>query len=240
MDIKPKLLGIDWPSNTAALNDNGYCVIPSLLDVDTCGKLARSYESTPGEDPIAFRSTIDMARYNFGKGEYKYFAYPLPATVSLLREALYAPLAAIANSWADALKSEKQWPNSLAEMIKRCHEAGQTRPTPLMLNYRQGDFNCLHQDLYGEVFFPLQVIILLNDSTTDFSGGELIVVEQRPRMQSRPMVIPLQQGDAAVIPVRERPRKGKKGFHRVQMRHGVGEVRSGTRRTLGIIFHDAK
>lgn len=221
---------------TSDLNESGFALLPGLLDPNQCAQLAQQHD-----DPLVdFRATIDMSRYNFGKGEYKYFNYPLPAQVAKLRTELYPPLAVIANEWAKKLASDHKWPNSHHEMIRRCQKAGQTRPTPLLLKYQQADFNCLHQDLYGEVFFPLQLIVMLSDPANDFSGGELILVEQRPRMQSRPIVIPLSQGDAAIIPVRERPRKGKKGYHRVQMRHGVSEVRSGNRQTLGIIFHDAK
>ena len=181
-----------------------------------------------------------MSRYNFGEGEYKYFAYPLPSYIEQLREALFAPLALIANEWASRLDLAKSWPNKLEDMLAKCREAEQTRPTPLLLKYQHGDYNCLHQDLYGEVCFPLQAIALLSRPSIDFCGGELILVEQRPRMQSRPVVVPLQQGDVAVIPVRERPRRNKKGrTFRVQMKHGVGEVSFGTRYSLGMIFHDA-
>lgn len=181
-----------------------------------------------------------MSRYNFGRGEYKYFAYPLPDLIGQLRTTLYENLAPIANEWEQLLGSGVDWPGDLESLIAKCHSAGQQRPTPLMLRYRQSDYNCLHQDLYGDIHFPLQVIIQLSRPGIDFDGGELILVEQRPRMQSRPIIARLQQGEAAVIPVRERPRQGTRGYHRAVMRHGVAEITRGERLTLGIIFHDAK
>ncbi len=180
-----------------------------------------------------------MARYNFGRGEYKYFDYPLPTEVQLLREYFYAKLAPIANDWEELLGKERGWPATLAELTERCHDQGQRRPTPLMLCYGEGDYNCLHQDLYGPIHFPLQVVILLSAPGEDFEGGELILVEQRPRMQSRPIVAHLEQGSAAIIPVRERPRRGVRGYHRAPMRHGVSRITAGQRYTLGVIFHDA-
>ena len=180
-----------------------------------------------------------MARYNFGKGEYQYFDYPLPDEVGELRRYFYRHLAPLANRWSVTLGSEAGWPDELDELTQHCHENGQQRPTPLMLRYGPGDFNCLHQDLYGPIHFPLQVVILLSEPGEEFEGGELILVEQRPRMQSRPIVARLKQGSAAIIPVRERPRRGVRGYHRAPMRHGVGEVTSGERYTLGVIFHDA-
>lgn len=227
---------IDWPSISQELDSNGYATLSGLIDRQTCKKVWQFYD-----DPtVIFRSTIDMARYNFGKGAYKYFDYPLPDEITRLRVALYPPLADIANEWNRVLGNDDRWPKSLVAFKALCDQTGQSRSTSLLLNYGPGDFNCLHQDLYGEVYFPLQLVVMLSDPSADFSGGELTLVEQRPRMQSRPIVIPLKQGDAAIIPVRERPRQGKQRFYRVQIRHGVSEVRSGQRRTLGIIFHDAK
>ena len=227
---------IDWLSVSAAMNEAGYAILRGLLNPDCCAELKRLYN----DSGVVYRSTIDMNRYNFGRGEYKYFAYPLPDRIALLRTTLYPPLAEIANEWNKSLGRDEIWPSSLDELINLCKQAGQNRPTPLLLKYGHGDFNCLHQDLYGEIYFPLQLVVMLSDPLKDFTGGELTLVEQRPRMQSRPIVVSLKQGDAAIIPVRERPRQGKQGFHRVQMRHGVSEVRSGERKTLGIIFHDAK
>jgi hypothetical protein len=181
-----------------------------------------------------------MARHGFGQGEYRYFDYPLPDLVRDLRTALYARLAGVANAWSERLKREQRFPPGHAAFLERCHDAGQTRATPLLLHYRAGDYNCLHQDLYGEHVFPLQAVILLSEPGQDFEGGELLLTEQRPRMQSRAEVVPLRQGDAAVFAVRERPVAGKRGTYRVTMRHGVSRVRSGLRHTLGIVFHDAK
>ena len=218
------------------INENGYARLPAVLSNKECSQIAKLYD-----DPTTqFRSTINMARYNFGRGEYKYFSYPLPELVQNLRADFYEVLAPIANQWAIDLGLPADWPATLSELTVRCHSSGQQRPTPLLLKYSAGDYNCLHQDLYGPIHFPLQVIILLNQPAADFDGGELMLVEQRPRMQSRGMIIPLNKGDAAIIPVRERPRLGSRGFHRVNMRHGVGEVRRGNRNTLGLIFHDAE
>lgn len=220
----------------AALDEAGYGVIPAVLSESQCDSLASLYDS----DSITFRKRIDMARYNFGRGEYQYFAYPLPELVQELREAFYALLAPIANNWQERLGMESRWPLALQEFLAQCHDSGQLRPTPLLLKYGAGDYNCLHQDLYGETCFPLQVIVQLSKPGIDFAGGELMLVEQRPRMQSRGMVVHFRQGDAAVIPVRERPRRGSRGYHRVSMRHGVSQLSSGQRFTLGLIFHDAK
>jgi hypothetical protein len=218
-----------------ALDRHGFAVTPPLIAAQTCAQLAQLYES--GAE--TFRSTVTMARYGFGSGEYKYFARPLPAPVTALREALYQRLAPVANAWAERLGEQAPWPAHHASLVARCAAAGQTRPTPLLLRYGPGDYNCLHQDLYGDIHFPLQAILLLDRPGVDFDGGELILVEQRPRRQSRPMVVPLTQGAIAVIPVKERPVQGACGASRVQIRHGVSTVHRGLRRTLGLIFHDA-
>lgn len=230
-----RIEAIDWETVSASLDDEGFALTPPFLSADECTRLRSLYDGPSSR----FRSTISMQRYNFGRGEYKYFAYPLPPDIERMREVFYARLAPVANRWESRLRKKPDWPAELASLTKRCHEQGQCRPTPLMLRYEQGDYNCLHQDLYGDIHFPLQVVILLSEPDADFSGGELVLVEQRPRMQSRPIVVRLVQGAAAIIPVRERPRKGSRGFHRALMRHGVGEIVSGTRHTLGLIFHDA-
>ena len=215
------------------LQENGYATRP-LLDPATCRQMAALYDA---ESP--FRKRIVMERHGYGRGEYKYFAYPLPDIVATLRETLYPPLAEVANGWRRALGLEGTFPDTLDAYLTRCHDAGQTRPTPLLLRYGPDGFNCLHQDLYGEHVFPIQLTILLNEPEVDFTGGEFILVEQRPRAQSRAEVVPLRQGEAVIFPVRERPNRGTSGFHRVIMRHGVSRLRSGQRHTLGIIFHDA-
>ncbi len=234
--LRPELLEhVDWATQADRLNTHGYTVIPSVLTPARCHEIRALYES----DDTGFRSVIKMDRYNFGRGEYKYFSYPLPSIIDELRRAFFPPLAAIANDWAVKMGIPDDWPPALDQMLSRCHDAGQMRPTPLLLNYEVGDYNCLHQDIYGDIHFPLQVIVMLSDPDVDYAGGELVLVEQRPRMQSRPMVIRPGIGDAVIVPVRERPVEGKRGFYRVQMRHGVSEVRKGQRRTLGLIFHDA-
>jgi uncharacterized protein len=226
---------MDWSRIAASLDSHGCAVIPGALSGAECASLADSYtEDGP------FRSRVVMQRHGFGQGEYKYFAYPLPDTVAGLRAALYPPLAEIANRWNEAMGIEVSYPPSHADYLARCHDAGQTKPTPLLLQYGEGDYNCLHQDLYGEHVFPLQVAFLLSDPERDFTGGEFVLTEQRPRMQSRAEVVPLGQGDGVVFPVHHRPVKGARGFYRVNLRHGVSRVRSGHRHTLGIIFHDAR
>jgi hypothetical protein len=226
--------GAGWALDAAALDAQGYAVIPSLLPPHECRALAALYD-----DAARFRSRVVMARHGFGEGEYKYFAYPLPEPVARLRAALYPALAAIANRWAAALGVDARFPPAHADYLARCHRAGQTRPTPLLLRYAAGDYNCLHQDLYGEHVFPLQATILLS-ARDEFDGGEFVLVEQRPRRQSRAEVVPLEQGDAVVFPVRERPVQGTRGVYRTAMRHGVSRIRAGHRMTLGLIFHDAQ
>ena len=225
---------LDWAGIGTALDAQGYAGLGRLLEPAECRGLAASYI-----DDARFRSRVVMARHGFGLGEYKYFARPLPDIVARLREALYPPLAHLANAWRERLGDGERYPAAHEEFVARCHAAGQTRPTPLMLRYGAGDYNCLHQDLYGEVVFPLQVVILLDRPGDDFTGGELVLVENRPRMQSRPHVVPMTQGEAVVFAVRERPVKGTRGTYRTTLRHGVSVIRSGERRTLGIIFHDA-
>lgn len=235
MTLARRVDGLCWADISQTLEKDGYSRLPPFLTVSQCRSLRALYSRAEN-----FRSTIDMARYNFGQGQYRYFDYPLPPIVQTLRELLYPPLAGIANAWSSQLNSEQRWPESLAAFLERCHAEEQRRPTPLLLSYCEGDYNCLHQDLYGDVYFPLQVVFMLSNPEKDFEGGELVLVEQRPRMQSRPIVLTLAQGAAAIVPVRERPRRGARGFHRVQMRHGVSLVRRGKRMTLGIIFHDAR
>jgi hypothetical protein len=225
----------DWPSLAQDLDKQGSAIIDKLLTPDECRKLASSYP-----DDKQFRSRVIMSRHGFGRGEYKYFAYPLPPLIGALREALYSPLAGIANRWNEALGEAPRYPQDHAAFVDRCHKAGQHRPTPLLLQYGEGDYNCLHQDIYGALVFPLQVAILLSEPDKDFSGGEFVLTEQRPRMQSRAEVAPLRQGDGVIFPVHHRPVQGTRGVYRVNMRHGVSRLRSGARHTLGIIFHDAE
>jgi hypothetical protein len=225
----------DWSGIAAHLDSNGWAMLNNLLPAPACAGIASLYG-----DARHFRSHVVMARHGFGRGEYKYFNYPLPDTVASMRAALYPRLAPIANRWNEAMNIDVRYPEAHAEFIERCHAAGQTRPTPLLLQYGEGDFNALHQDLYGEHVFPLQVAVLLSEPQQDFTGGEFVLVEQRPRMQSRAEVVPLHRGDGVVFAVQNRPAQGKRGAYRVNMRHGVSRVRSGHRHTLGIIFHDAK
>lgn len=225
----------DWTAIEAALDREGWAVLPGLLSPQGCADLAAGYDTD-----ALFRSTVTMARHGFGRGEYRYFAYPLPPPVSALRTALYPHLAAIANRWHARMGLDRRFPASHGEFLAECHAGGQSRPTPLLLRYGPGDYNCLHQDLYGEHVFPLQAAILLSAPGTDFAGGELVLTEQRPRMQSRAAVVPLMQGDAVVFAVNQRPMSGGRGDYRVTMRHGVSAIRHGRRHTLGIIFHDAQ
>lgn len=225
----------DWEGVSGSLDAQGSAMLERLLSPDECRALAGLYS-----DETRFRSRVVMARHGFGRGEYKYFSYPLPGMVAYLRSALYPRLAPIANRWNAAMRIDVRYPQRHADFLARCHEAGQVRPTPLLLQYGADDYNCLHQDLYGEHVFPLQVAILLSEPGTDFTGGEFMLTEQRPRMQSRPEVVPLRQGDAVIFAVHHRPVQGTRGTYRVNLRHGVSRVRSGHRHTLGVIFHDAK
>jgi uncharacterized protein len=234
-DIETRIAAGDWARAATDLDQYGWALLSKLLNAEECAELAGH-----NEDDSRFRSTVVMARHGFGRGEYKYFAYPLPGLIAALRPALYANLAPVANRWSESMGIAVRYPPSHAEFLARCHTAGQTRPTPLLLRYGAGDYNCLHQDLYGEHVFPLQVVILLSQPGDDFSGGEFLLTEQRPRMQSRAEVVPLQRGDAAVFAVHHRPVQGTRGTYRVNLRHGVSRLRSGHRFTAGIIFHDAK
>jgi hypothetical protein len=232
--LASRLKIIDWPHIAAELDVRGCAVIDGLLSPQQCAAVVELYP-----DDTKFRSRVVMARHGFGRGEYKYFCYPLPDIVAALRPALYVPLAGIANRWNTAMGIEVRYPADHAAFLQLCHDAGQIRPTPLLLQYGEGDYNCLHQDLYGEHVFPLQVAILLSEPGSDFTGGEFVLTEQRPRMQSRPEVVPLRRGDAVVFAVHHRPVQGTRGFYRVNLRHGVSRVRAGHRHTLGVIFHDA-
>ena len=227
--------GIDWSHVATDLDDRGSAVIKHLVEPAECRALAALY----AEDS-RFRSRVVMSRHGYGRGEYKYFSYPLPDLIQQLRTAFYPRLAPIANRWNESMSIPVRYPDQHAEFLARCAKAGQTRPTPLVLQYEAGDYNCLHQDLYGENVFPLQVAVLLSQPGKDFVGGEFVLTEQRPRMQSRVEVIPLEQGDAVIFAVHHRPVRGTRGTYRVNMRHGVSRLRSGHRHTLGIIFHDAK
>ncbi len=226
---------VDWTGAQVSLDAHGSAVLKALVDAPTCSALAALYA-----DPSRFRKTVDMAAHGYGQGAYRYFAYPLPPEVQALRSALYPPLAEIANRWSEALGKAVRYPIEHADFLARCHDAGQTRPTPLILRYGEGDWNALHQDLYGEHVFPLQATVLLSQPGCDFTGGEFVLTEQRPRQQSRPEVVRLNRGDAVIFPVQDRPATGGRGARRVQMRHGVSRLHSGRRLTLGLIFHDAK
>jgi hypothetical protein len=233
--LAARIAALDWQRMAAELDACGCVTTGPLLSAEQCAALAGSY----GAD-APFRSRVIMARHGFGRGEYKYFAYPLPEPVAALRQALFPPLADIANRWNEALAIALRYPRDHASYLARCHEAGQVKPTPLLLQYGAGDYNCLHQDLYGEHVFPLQATFLLSRPGQDFTGGEFVLTEQRPRMQSRVEVVPLLQGEGVIFPVHHRPVQGTRGSYRVNMRHGVSRLRSGRRHTLGIIFHDAK
>ena len=226
---------IDWTDAASELDAHGCFVFPELIDASECVRLAAAWDARE-----LFRSEVIMARHGYGRGAYRYFDHPLPDPVARLRAALYPPLAAIANRWAEALGSDTGYPPDHESFLAHCHAAGQERPTPLLLRYETGDWNALHQDVYGDHVFPLQVAVLLSEPGEDFTGGEFVLAEQRPRQQSRAEVVPLRRGDAVVFPVRERPVRGSRGWHRRSMRHGVSRLRSGLRFTLGIIFHDAR
>ncbi|HEV2540155.1 MAG TPA: 2OG-Fe(II) oxygenase [Frateuria sp.] len=228
------LRAVDWTAVHAALDAYGQAVLPALLAAETCRTLASLYS-----EPERFRSRVVMARHGFGRGEYRYFDYPLPAVVHALRTAVYPQLVPLANRWNEAMGLDVRYPPTHAQFLERCHAAGQRRATPLLLQYQTGDYNCLHQDLYGEHVFPLQLAVLLSEPGRDFTGGEFVLTEQRPRLQSRAEVVPLALGDAVVFAVHHRPVRGSRGYYRANLRHGVSRLRSGRRHTLGIIFHDA-
>jgi uncharacterized protein len=234
-DITSRVNALDWAQIAGELDGQGCAILKNLLSPDECRALGALYP-----DDAHFRSRVVMARHGFGRGEYKYFNYPLPDPIAQLRPRLYAQLAAIANRWNRAMGIDISYPSDHDAFLQRCHKAGQTRPTPLLLQYEAGDYNCLHQDLYGEHVFPIQVAILLSEPGRDFEGGEFVLTEQRPRMQSRAEVVPLRQGDAVAFAVHVRPVQGTRGAYRVNMRHGVSRLRSGRRHTVGVIFHDAK
>ncbi len=232
--LMERVATIEWTGLSGNLDEQGYSVVPRLLTPVECTRLAALYP-----DDRLFRNRVVMARHGFGRGEYKYFAYPLPDVVATLRTILYPHLVPIANRWNALMGSALRFPPTHRGFLTRCHAAGQRNPTPLLLRYGADDYNCLHQDLYGALVFPLQLTVLLSDPERDFAGGEFVMTEQRPRQQSRPMVVPLRQGDAVLFAVRHRPVKGTHGWHRVTLRHGVSRLRSGHRHTLGVIFHDA-
>ena len=234
-NIEQRVAALDWPQIASSLDVDAFGIMKSMLSPKECASLAAAYESDG-----RFRSRIVMARHNFGRGEYKYFNYPLPKMIDGLRTGLYPHLVDIANRWNKAMGIDIRYPERHSAFIDRCHRAGQTKPTPLLLSYGTDDYNCLHQDLYGEHVFPLQAVFMLSKPGEDFTGGELILTEQRPRMQSRVEVVPLDQGDGVIFPVRQRPVQGTRGSYRVTLRHGVSRVHSGSRRTLGVIFHDAQ
>jgi uncharacterized protein len=234
-DIATRIDAFDWTQASRDLDAQGCAVLKGLLSPEQCRALSALYP-----DDTQFRSRVVMGRHGFGRGEYKYFSYPLPDVIAEMRPVLYARLVDVANRWNEAMGIAIRYPDRHDAFLKRCHAAGQTRPTPLLLQYGPDDYNCLHQDLYGEHVFPLQVAILLSEPGRDFAGGEFVLTEQRPRMQSRPEVVPLRQGDAVAFAVHVRPVQGTRGFYRVNLRHGVSRIRSGHRHTMGVIFHDAK
>jgi hypothetical protein len=234
MDLQQRIVQTDWAEATESLNDKGFASIPKMLSADECNALIANY----GDD-TRYRKTIQMENHGYGMGQYKYYSYPLPATVQQLRELVYPNIAPVANNWMKALGIEKTFPGALNELTEQCHQHGQNRPTPLILKYGKGGYNAMHQDLYGEIFFPMQLVVCLNEPGTDFEGGEFVLVEQRPRMQSKAMVLNPGKGDMLIFTTNFRPVRGTKGYYRVNMRHGVSELSSGGRHTLGVIFHDA-
>ncbi len=234
-NIIQRIENLDWSLHTESLHEKGYALLPKILSDEACNQLISSYN-----DNTLYRSTINMKRYQFGSGEYKYFKYPLPDIITELRQSIYPYLAKVANDWMFKLGINEVFPNHLEELLEKCHQAGQNRPTPLILKYHAGDWNALHQDLYGEVYFPFQIVFFLIQAQVDYTGGEFVMVENRPRMQSKPIVLQPDKGEAVIFTTNFRPVLGTKGYYRTTMRHGVSEVRSGERINLGIIFHDAQ
>jgi uncharacterized protein len=234
-DLAERVALLNWSTIRDQLNTRGFAIIRHMLSTIECENIRQLYP-----DENVFRNRVIMSRHNFGRGEYKYFSYPLPYLIAELRTNLYPHLSEVANNWNNALKIDRQFSTRHDEFLAHCHQAGQTRPTPLLLQYGKGDYNCLHQDLYGEQVFPLQVAALLSKPGEEFDGGELVITEQRPRCQSRVHVLPLKQGDAVIFAVHHRPAQGSRGYYRANLRHGVSEILSGNRHALGIIFHDAK
>ncbi|MDR9854892.1 2OG-Fe(II) oxygenase [Paenibacillus sp. VCA1] len=233
-EVSERIAALDWDALHRDLDRQGFATFQPILTPQECRDFIESYQAEE-----LYRKTIDMKRYRFGVGEYKYFQSPLPARLQQLREAFYVPLSAAANRWLEQLGKEPRYPGTLSDFLDECHAAGQRRPTPLILKYEAGGYNCLHQDLYGEVFFPFQVLLVLNEGDEDYSGGEFLLVEQRPRAQSRGHVIRLKRGAGVIFPTSFRPVQGTRGCYRASLRHGVGTVTEGTRYSLGIIFHDA-
>jgi hypothetical protein len=233
--ISDRVAALDWTSIATQLDAFGCATTAPLLTLEECAAISSRYH-----DDGIYRSRVIMGRHGFGRGEYKYFSYPLPDTIAALRLSLYPALADVANRWNGQMGIDQRFPADHAAYLKRCHAGGQVKPTPLLLQYHEGDYNCLHQDVYGDLVFPLQVAFLLSRPGEDFTGGEFVLTEQRPRMQSRAEVVPLRQGEGVIFPVHHRPVQGTRGVYRVNMRHGVSRLRDGTRHTLGIIFHDAK
>lgn len=234
-NIAQRIESLNWSLHAESLHEKGYAVLPKILSDEECNQLATSYE-----DNSFYRSTINMKRYQFGSGEYKYFKYPLPDIVAELRQSIYPHLSKVANEWMFKLGIHEVFPIQLDELLEKCHQAGQNRPTPLILKYHAGDWNALHQDLYGEVYFPFQVVFFLTQTQIDYTGGEFVMVENRPRMQSKSIVLHPNRGEAVIFTTNFRPVLGTKGYYRTTMRHGVSEVKSGERVNLGIIFHDAQ
>jgi uncharacterized protein len=232
--LQEKISSANWAATADQLNGSGYAIIPAVLNVTACEQLSDQYTN-----PDLYRKTVSMERYRFGKGEYKYFRYPLPEIIQTIRESVYPYLAPVANGWMEVLKQDTRFPLSFTGIQASCHQRQQLLPTPLILRYAEGGFNTLHQDLYGEVFFPMQVVFVLNKPGIDFTGGEFVLTEQTPRAQSKAIVLTPQQGDMLIFTTQYRPVKGSKGYYRVNMKHGVSEVRSGKRNSLGVIFHDA-
>ena len=234
MEIKEKIAALDWPKATDDLDNKGYAILPGVLMQDQCAEFIAGYA-----DESRYRKRVIMERHQYGKGEYKYFTYPLPPLVQQLRESIYPNLAPVANGWMQVLGKPLHYPAELYQLLELCHAAGQLKPTPLILQYGKGGYNALHQDLYGEMFFPMQAVIFLNEPDTDHTGGEFVLVEQKPRAQSKAIILKPEKGDMLIFTTNFRPVKGKLGYYRVNMKHGVSEITGGVRHTLGIIFHDA-